>query len=71
MIKKIKKYKKENLINAFIFPNLYKPLSFHLSNLSNNGIILSEYQIKYLLQKVREFKYTNDEDYLKDISNLW
>ena len=51
-------------------PNLYKPLSFHLSNLSNNGIILSKYQVKYLLQKVRDFKYTNDEDYLKDISNI-
>ena len=26
--------------------------------------------LKYLLQKVRDFKYTNDEDYLKDISNI-
>ena len=49
-----KKSKKEEIVKAFILPNLYKPLSFHISNLSNNSIYLSKKQIKRLLQNTRQ-----------------
>lgn len=53
-----------------IFSNLNKSLSFHYENLKNNDIFLSKNQIKRILQKLREAKFPNDIEYLKDISQI-
>ena len=50
--------------------SLEKPLSLHLINLKNNNIILKKNQIKYLLQKYREYKYPADNIFLSDISKI-
>ena len=50
--------------------SLEKPLLFHLINLKNNNIILKKNQIKYLLQKYREYKYPADNIFLSDISKI-
>ena len=48
--------------------NLEKKFSWHKTNLQNNKILLSNNQIKYLLQQLREVKFPNDINFLKDIS---
>ena len=48
--------------------NLEKTFSWQKTNLQKNKILLSNNQIKYLLQQLREVKYPNDINFLKDIS---
>ena len=50
--------------------NLDKDLSFHVTNLKSNNIILKKLSIKWLLQKYREEDYPSDEIFLKDISKI-
>ena len=47
--------------------NLEKKFSWHKINLQNNKILLSNNQIKYLLQQLREVKFPNDINFLKNI----
>lgn len=65
---KIKYQKNKELASNLILLNIQKPLSFHISNLKKNNIMLSINQIKYLIQKVREQNYPSNKKYLKDIS---
>ena len=50
--------------------NIEKPLSFHIENLKSNKIILTHNQIKWRLQKLREVKFPNNNDFLKDITKI-
>ena len=58
------------LAKQFINQSLEKPLNWHLSNLKENGIILSKFQVKNILQKLREYKYPKDNEFLTDISKI-
>ena len=50
--------------------NLEKPLKFHIENFKSNNINWSYNKIKWNLQKIREEKFPNDSEYLKDISKI-
>ena len=43
-----------------------KPCSFYIQNLRENNLKLSNNQIKWILQKIRQNKYPKNEDFLKD-----
>ena len=58
------------LAKQFINQSLEKPLNWHLSNLKENGILLSKFQVKNILQKLREYKYPKDNEFLTDISKI-
>ena len=58
------------LIRSLIKQNIDKDLSFHVTNLKSNNIILKKLSIKWLLQKYREEDYPSDEIFLKDISKI-
>ena len=45
-------------------------MSFHVQNLKNNRIYLTKNQVKWLLQKLREESFTNDDAFMKNISNI-
>ena len=49
---KERKIKNKELIRSLILSNIDKPKSFHKTNLFNNNILLSNNQIKWLLQKI-------------------
>ena len=52
----------EEIINKY----LDKSLIWHLDNLSKNNIILKRIQIKNILEKMIEFNYPKDENYLNE-----
>jgi hypothetical protein len=60
----------ELIITSMILNNIEKPLKFHIDNFKNNNINLTENQIKWRLQKIREKNFPNDAEFLKDISNI-
>ena len=60
----------KEFINSLIYSNSQKPLSFHKNNLKANNIFLSNNQIKWLLQKIRDEKFPSDALFLEDISNI-
>ena len=60
---------KKEFITSLIYANIQKPLSIHKNNLKANNISLSNNQIKWLLQKIREEKFPSDAHFLEDISN--
>ena len=69
--------KNENKINddielaqALIFTNIDKPFRFHKTNLENNNLYFSVNKIKWLLQKIREKNYINDNKFLEDITKI-
>ena len=64
----VKNYKE--LAKDLIFNNIEKPLNFHIMNLKQNKILLSKNQIKWLLQKIRESNFPNNEKFLQDISKI-
>lgn len=64
----IKKQKITELAKNLIFINIQKPLSFHIDNLAKNNIILTKYQIKNILQNIREESFPSNDKFLKDIS---
>ena len=47
-----------------IFTNIQKPFNFHKINLYNNNIYLSNNQLKWLLQTIREEKFPNNNIYI-------
>jgi len=53
-----------------MFLNLEKAFSWHKANLEKIKILLSDNQIKYLLQILREINIPNDLNFLKDISQI-
>ena len=61
---------KNNLIKSLILANLEKPLVFHVENLKNNNIYLTNNQINWSLQKIREEKYPSNDKYLLNISDI-
>lgn len=58
------------LAEDLIKNNLEKTIEWHIINLKNNNIILKTNQIKYILQKNRDFYYPKDDIYLLDISKI-
>ena len=60
----------KEFINSLIYSNSQNPLSFHKNNLKANNIFLSNNQIKWLLQKIRDEKFPSDALFLEDISNI-
>ena len=48
------------LAKKLLILNLEKTFSWHKTNLQKNKILLSDNQIKYLLQNLREVKFPND-----------
>ena len=71
---KINKEKNKNsselFIKTLIMQNIEKPLKFHVDNFKKNNINLTYNQIKWKLQKIREEKFPNDFEFLKDISKI-
>ena len=68
----MKKKKKisDLLIKSMFINNIEKPLKFHIEKFKANNINLTYNQIKWNLQKIREDKFPNDSEYLKDISKI-
>ena len=62
--------KQKEIAKTIIFANLNKPFSFHYENLKTNDIYLTKNQVKRILQTLRESKYPNDNEYLKNISKI-
>jgi len=61
---------KSNLIKSLILCNIEKPISFHQANLKTNNIFMTQNQLKWVLQKIREEKFPTNEKFLSDISNI-
>ena len=57
-------------MKSLIISNIKKPLSFHVQNLKNKGIYLTTNQVKWTLQKQREENFSNDENFVKNISSI-
>ena len=57
-------------IKTLIIQNIEKPLKFHAENFKENNIDLNYNQKKWKLQKIREEKFPNDFEFLKDISKI-
>ena len=55
-----------NKIQNLILYNIEKPLSFHISNIKNNGFILSDRSVRYLLAMTRSLNYPSDTKFLED-----
>ena len=64
------KVNNKDIIKSLIITNIDKNISFHVENLKNNNIILKKNHVKYLLQKYRENKFSSDDKYLKNISDI-
>ena len=63
----------ENLIAAaktIIIQNKEKSLGWHISNLKNLNIILSDNKVKRLVYDIKEAHFPKDEDFLKNISQI-
>ena len=58
------------LAKKLILLNLDKSFSWHKANLEKNKILLSDNQIKYLLQVLGELNFPIDLNFLKDISQI-
>ena len=54
-----------DLAKKLMVINLEKTFNWHKTNLQKNKILLSNNQIKYLLQQLREVKFPNDITFLK------
>ena len=64
---------KANLIAAaktIIIQNKEKTLGWHISNLKNLNIILSDNKVKRLVYDIKEAHFPKDEDFLKNISQI-
>ena len=62
-----------NLIAAaktIIIQNKEKSLGWHISNLKNLNIILSDNKVKRLVYDIKEAHFPKDEDFLKNISQI-
>ena len=68
--KKELQLEKEILIKSLIINNIQKPLKFHINNFKSNNINLTKNQVKWNLQKIREQNFPNNNEYLKNISNI-
>ena len=60
----------KNKAKELIIKNIDKPFSFHKNNLSENNYKLSDNQIKWLIQSLRENKYPSDSIILFNIENI-
>ena len=60
----------KNKAKELIMRNIDKPFSFHKNNLSENNYKLSDNQIKWLIQSLRENKYPSDSIILFNIENI-
>ena len=65
-----KNYIKSDFIKSLIIFNIEKPFLFHMNNLKNNKIILTQNQVKWALQKYRQEIYPSNEKYLTNIANI-
>jgi len=65
-----KNYIKNDFIKSLIISNIEKPFLFHMNNLKNNKIILTQNQVKWALQKYRKEMYPSNEKYLTNIANI-
>ena len=65
-----KNYIKSGFIKSLIIFNIEKPFLFHMNNLKNNKIILTQNQVKWALQKYRQEMYPSNEKYLTNIANI-